>query len=134
MKGNSIMTNVAKETTTQGLRIRRRAKRLAPLLALLLLFSIVPGRADDDKEQCRAFYGPFTSPMVPPPECKSPVGLCTHGILTGEFPATYDFTALTEETDSNHPNSVRLTGMSVVTTSKGVIHTDDVSILNLVTG
>ena len=105
-----------------------------PLLALLLLLLIVSVRAGDDTQRCRAFYGPFSSVVVPPPDCKSPVGLCTHGTLIGEFQGTYDFTALTEETDSNHPNSILLTGMSVVTTSKGVIHTDDTSILNVVTG
>lgn len=64
----------------------------------------------------------------------SPVGLCTHGILTGEFPATYDFTALTQTTDPNDPNVVTLTGKSIVTTVKGVIYTDDVSVINFVTG
>ena len=103
------------------------------VLLLILLLSIAPMRADD-KPQCHAFYGPFTSVIVPPPDCQSPVGLCTHGILTGELPATYDFTALTEEIDPHDPNLVRLTGMSVVTTSKGVIHTDDTSTLNMVTG
>ena len=108
--------------------------RFVFLLSTLLLLSAAPLRGDDDNAQCHAFYGPFSSVIVPPPDCQSPVGLCTHGTLTGEFPATYDFTALTEETDTEHPNSVRLTGMSVVTTSKGVIHTDDVSVLNMVTG
>jgi hypothetical protein len=103
------------------------------VLLLILLLSIAPMRADD-KAQCHAFYGPFTSVIVPPPDCQSPVGLCTHGILTGELPATYDFTALTERTDPNDPDNVILTGTSVVTTRKGIIHTDDVSTLNMVTG
>jgi hypothetical protein len=105
------------------------------LLPVVLLLSVVSARAgDDDKSRCHAFYGPFTSVVVLPPNCKSPVGLCTHGILTGEFPASYDFTALTQTTDPSDPSVVTLTGKSVVTTSTGVIYTDDVSVINFATG
>ena len=55
-------------------------------------------------------------------------------MLTGEFPATYDFTAMTQTTDPSDPNVVTLTGKSVVTTAKGVIYTDDVSVINFATG
>jgi hypothetical protein len=113
----------------------KRKLRFVLLLPIVLLLSLFPARADDDdKPQCRAYYGPFTSVVVPPPDCKSPVGLCTHGTLTGEFPATYDFTALTQKTDPNDPNIVTLTGKSIVTTAKGVIYTDDVSVINFATG
>jgi hypothetical protein len=109
--------------------------RFVFLLPAVLLLSVVSARAgDDDKSRCHAFYGPFTSVVVLPPDCTSPVGLCTHGILTGEFPATYDFTALTQTTDANDPNVVTLTGKSIVTTSRGVIYTDDVSVINFATG
>ena len=112
-----------------------KAQRFVLLLPIVLLLSILPARADDDdKSQCHAFYGPFTSVVVPPPDCKSPVGLCTHGTLVGEFPATYDFTALTQKTDPNDPNIVTLTGKSIVTTTTGVIYTDDVSVINFATG
>lgn len=114
---------------------RRSTARVALLLPLVLLLSIRPARADDDdKSKCQAFYGPFTSVVVPPPDCTSPVGLCTHGTLVGEFPATYDFTAMTQTTDPDDPNIVTLTGTSVVTTAAGVIHTDDVSVINFATG
>ncbi len=110
-------------------------RRFMLLLPIVLLFSILPARADDDdKSDCQAFYGPFTSVVVPPPDCKSPVGLCTHGTLVGEFPATYDFTALTQKSDPNDPNVVTLTGRSVVTNARGVIYTDDVSVINFATG
>ncbi len=112
-----------------------KTQRLVLLLPIVLLLSILPARADDDeKAQCHAVYGPFTSVVVPPPDCKSPVGLCTHGTLVGEFPATYDFTALTQMTDPNDPNIVTLTGQSIVTTAAGVIYTDDVSVINFATG
>ena len=112
-----------------------RKRRFVLLLPVVLLLSVVSARAgDSDKSRCHAFYGPFTSVVVVPPACLSPVGLCTNGILTGEFPATYDFTALTQTTDPSDPNVVTLTGKSVVTTSEGVIYTDDVSVINFVTG
>ena len=114
---------------------QNKTQRLVLLLPIALLLSILPARADDDaKTQCHAFYGPFTSVVVPPPDCKSPVGLCTHGTLVGELPATYDFTALTQMNDPNDPNIVTLTGKSIVTTAAGVIHTDDVSVINFATG
>lgn len=111
-----------------------RRKCFVLVLPVVLLLSVVSARAGDGKSPCHAFYGPFTSVVVLPPGCASPVGLCTNGILTGEFPATYDFTALTQTTDPSDPNVVTLTGKSVVTTSKGVIYTDDVSVINFTTG
>lgn len=114
---------------------QNKTRRFVALLPIALLLSILPARADDDdKAQCQAFYGPFTSVVVPPPDCKSPVGLCTHGTLVGEFPASYDFTALTQTTDPNDPNVLTLTGKSIVTSAAGVIHTDDVSVINRATG
>ena len=113
----------------------KRRHGFALLLSAVLLLSVVSARADDhDRSRCHAFYGPFSSVVVLPPDCKSPVGLCTNGMLTGEFPATYDFTALTQTTDPSDPNIVTLTGKSVVTTSKGAINTDDVSVINFATG
>ena len=121
--------------TCTGKTQQNATRRFMLLLPAVLLFSVLPLRAnDDDKAACQAFYGPFTSVVVPPPDCKSPVGLCTHGTLVGEFPATYDFTALTQTTDPNDPNVVTLTGRSVVTTAGGVINTDDVSVINFATG
>jgi hypothetical protein len=118
-----------------GTNQQTKTQRFVLLLPIVLLLSIVPARADDDdKSECHAFYGPFTSVVVPPPACKSPVGLCTHGTLVGELPATYDFTALTQTTDPNNPNIVTLTGKSIVTTGAGVIYTDDVSVINFATG
>ncbi len=113
---------------------RSSIQRFVLVLVGVLLLSTRPARADDDKPQCNAFYGPFTSVVVPPPDCESPVGLCTHGTLVGEFPATYDFTALTQAVDPDDPNIVTLTGKSVVTSASGVIHTDDVSVINFATG
>src|SRR5579862_9702827 len=113
----------------------KRKQRFILLLPVVLLLAVVSARAgDSDKSRCHAFYGPFSSVVVLPPACTSPVGLCTNGILTGEFPATYDFTALTQTTDPTDPNVVTLTGKSVVTSSEGTTYTDDVSVINFATG
>jgi hypothetical protein len=126
-----VMNNHHYTSNTQ----QKRKQRFVVLLPIVLLLSMASARAgDDDKPQCRAYYGPFTSTVIPPPACQSPVGLCTHGILVGEFPATYDFTALTQKTDATDPNTIILTGKSIVTTPTGVIHTNDVSVINLATG
>ena len=70
-------------------------------------------------KRCRGVDGPFTSVLVPPPTCTSPVGLCTHGILTGDFPGTYDFTFQTMAPVPDHPGRFFYTGQSVITPAHG---------------
>src|SRR5437773_4176599 len=88
------------------------------VLAASLVLLPTPARADRD---CRAVDGPFTSTLVPPPTCQSPVGLCTHGILTDDLRATYDFTfaTLVPAPDANHPDRYFYTGKSVITANDG---------------
>ena len=76
---------------------------------------------DRDHRRCQAIDGPFTSTLIPPPQCASPVGLCTHGILHGDLEATYDFTAATlmPVDDPEHPGRLVYTGTSVITPAKG---------------
>lgn len=106
---------------------------LAVLAGLLAIAVSAPASAhdddDDDDAKCRHFDGPFVSVTVAPPECKSPVGLCTHGILSGDMDATYDFTVETIAPDPNDPTALDLTGTSVITTKNGQMFTNDVSIL-----
>lgn len=68
-------------------------------------------------DHCRDVEGPFTSTIVPPPTCTSPVGLCTHGILHGDLEATYDFVAdtLMDANDPAHPGRQVYTGTSTIT-------------------
>ncbi|MGH7436019.1 MAG: hypothetical protein ACRENE_10135 [Polyangiaceae bacterium] len=119
---------------TEGRSSRKRgvavgALRVGAVLAsLMTVTSIV--RADDDGPKCQHFDGPFSSVTVAPPECTSPVGLCTHGLLTGEFVGTYDFTVETLTPSPSDPTTLILTGHSVVTTKNGVMLTNDVSILH----
>src|SRR5689334_12260588 len=88
--------------------------------AFLMLAASLPASAHE-KDQCEATEGPFTSVLVPPPECTSPVGLCTHGILQGDLEATYDFVAdsIVPDTDPAHPGRLLYTGTSVITPTKG---------------
>ena len=87
----------------------------------------------DDRLECRNFDGPFAADNVPPPTCTSPIGMCTHGLLQGNFPADYDFTFSTLQSteDPTDPTAFVYTGHSKVTTDRGVISTNDVGIVHI---
>lgn len=93
------------------------------------------GHGDHDGPQCVAYYGPFSSQTGLP--CNSPIGLCTHGALQGEFPASYDFTftTLVSANDPTDPTKSVYTGTSVVTATdgSGVIYTEDTGIIHIPT-
>ncbi len=93
-------------------------------------------RADDDGHRCAFFQGPFSSNTVPPPTCTSPIGLCTHGVLGGAFPAQYDFTFSTLQSagDPTDPTELVYTGHSTVTTAHGVMHTNDSGVIHIPAG
>ena len=103
------------------------------LVSIFMSLATAPMVADKPPG-CQAFFGPFSSVVVAQPACKSPVGLCTHGILTDEFPATYDFAALTQKADPSDTTTIILTGTSVVTAADGLLFTNDTSVLHLTTG
>ena len=109
-------------------------KRLAGALAVVApaLFAAGDLKADEGPS-CRFALGPFSSDLVAPPTCTSPVGLCTHGTLGGDFPAIYDFTfsTLQSANDPTDPTEYVYTGHSTVTTTQGVIHTNDSGVLHL---
>jgi hypothetical protein len=81
---------------------------------------------------CQDFSGNFTSTLVPPPTCQSPIGICTHGVLTGEVEGTYDFvvTELVCGTDPQNPGFCTYAGDSIVTTEKGSIITRDTGVMD----
>jgi hypothetical protein len=78
--------------------------------------------ADDG---CKTFHGDFTA--VPPAVCSSPVGICTHGTLTGGFPSIYDFVMDTLVPVS--PTQAIYTGHSVITTKHGTLLGSDSGVL-----
>ena len=86
-----------------------------------LVVSVLPERANADGSGCFPVFGQFDADSVPPPECMSPVGLCTHGRLTGALRGTYDFVASTF-IPSGAPTTPAITfytGESVITTRRG---------------
>ncbi len=92
-------------------------------------------RARDDREVCVAYAGPFTSVAGDP--CTSPIGLCTHGTLVGDFPSLYDFTfqTLQPANDPKDPTKFVYSGSSVVTAtdSSGVMYTNDTGVIHIPT-
>jgi len=85
-----------------------------------------------DMGGCLDYSGDFTSTLIPPPTCQSPIGICTHGVLTGDVEGTYDFvmTELVCGTDPLNPAMCTYAGDSIVTTEKGSITTKDTGVMD----
>ena len=97
--------------------------------ASMFVFALSVGvRAD--MGGCQEFSGDFTSTLIPPPTCQSPIGICTHGVLTGDVEGTYDF-VMTDFVCDPDPNLCTYAGDSVVTTGKGTIITRDTGVMNV---
>ena len=105
--------------------MRLRTMMMAALAAVLA--APVAARAKD----CTNVSGPFSA--VPPATCASPVGICTHGQLTGGLTAAYDFVA---DSQTVAFPIASLTGHSTITMDKGgaVLLGQDTSELDVVTG
>lgn len=92
-------------------------------------------QARDEHATCVAFAGPFTSVAGEP--CTSPIGMCTHGTLVGDFPSLYDFTfqTLQSANDPKDPTKFVYTGNSVVTATdgSGVMYTNDTGVIHIPT-
>ena len=86
------------------------------LLSGFVAIGVPQTKAGDD---CKDVSGPFSSIVVDGETCLSPVGICTHGLLTGNFHATYDFTMLTFTPDPNDATAMLYTGISVITLRSG---------------
>jgi hypothetical protein len=72
--------------------------------------------------------------IIQPPECKSTGDLCTHGALTGDLDAAYDFNASSQtmSKDPAHPGRIEFAGKSVITptANDGVMHSDDTGFID----
>lgn len=66
---------------------------------------------------CKTTEGTFTSNLVLPPACTSPIGICTTGALDGKFPETYDF--VMDTLVPNPAGQLEYTGHSVITRANG---------------
>ena len=93
-----------------------RATKITLLVAAatIILSSLAIAQAN-----CNVYTGDFTA--VAPATCSSPVGICTHGTLTGQFPSTYDFSVdtLVPANDPASPNKFLYTGHSTITAADG---------------
>ena len=94
-------------------RVDRRA--VAFLVATLIAVPVARLHADD----CKSADGTFTSNLVPPPDCPSPIGLCTIGALDGQQDQTYFFVMETFVPDPGVPGRFVYTGHSEITTVNG---------------
>lgn len=104
-------------TGRHGRRQGTRATRVGFVLALMAGALGLATAAPASGNGGEPFNGTFTADAVRPPECTSPVGFCTHGILIderGRAVATYDFTMLTSEPTGNG-TEFRFTGRSLIT-------------------
>jgi hypothetical protein len=92
----------------------KQRRAAGAVLAIVLALSSAHLRA----ATCKTTEGTFTSNLVPPPACQSPIGLCTIGTLDGKFPETYDFVIDTfDQPDLSGP--AVYTGHSVITRTHG---------------
>jgi hypothetical protein len=113
--------------------------------SISLVFSVVTSllatlhsantQARDECDTCIAYAGSFTSLSGDP--CTSPVGLCTHGTLVGDFPSRYDFTfqTLQSANDPTDPSKFVYTGNSVMTAAdgSGIMCTNDTGVIHIPT-
>jgi hypothetical protein len=86
---------------------------------LIAMWSLVPF-ARLTADTCKEMDGTFVSHLVPPPDCPSPIGLCTIGALDGKHDQTYFFVMETFVPDPEGvPGKFVYTGHSEVTTIDG---------------
>ena len=104
--------------------------RLRGALAVWLVF--VSSGVLADKGGCQQYTGPFTSNLVPPPGCTSPIGVCTIGQLMGKVSGLYEFEMLTLTCGPDLDDPCTYTGVSTVTTDKGIVETLDTGVLTFV--
>jgi hypothetical protein len=91
-------------------------------------------KAERDDGGCHFFEGRSSAVAATP--CASPVGLCTHGQLLGDFFGQYDFVATTLQSanDPSDPTEFVFTGHSVITTSDGTMSSNDNGVIHIAPG
>ncbi len=91
-------------------------------------------KGDRDERGCRFFDGRSSAVAATP--CASPVGLCTHGQLRGDFFGQYDFVATTLQpaNDPSDPTEFVFTGHSVITAPDGTMTSNDSGVIHIAQG
>jgi hypothetical protein len=105
---------------------------IAAVTTATLIAGVIRAK-DKCSPTCVALHGPFTSMSGEP--CASPIGMCTHGLLVGDFPSRYDFTFLTLQSanDPQDPTKFVYTGASVITPKdgSGVMYGEDTGVIHI---
>ena len=100
------------------------------VLVTLIAVSLPAAAAAD--QTCKPVVGHFEASLVPPPECTSPVGLCTAGRVWGGLQGTYAFTMTSIQNSVAVPSISFFTGDSVVTLkNEDVVHGTDTGSIDL---
>lgn len=104
-------------------------------LACLLSLSAVsiPVKA---MSNCVPVNGKFSSQVLPPDQCQSPVAFCTRGQLTGALHGEYDFSAqsFVPASEPSVPGVSYYSGYSFIHTTHGDLQLTDTGALDLVNG
>lgn len=102
--------------------------RSIPIAAAAVALTTLFAGSVRAEQACSTFSGDFTA--VPPAACASPVGICTHGTLTGGFPSTYDFTMDTL-VPTGIPGVFAYTGHSLLTAAGGTLTGADTGFMRM---
>jgi len=105
------------------------------VVAVILAAAVLHPALALAEDPCKSDGGSFVSSLVPPPECDSPVGICTRGALDGKFPETYYFVMdyLIPAGDPADPTKFVYGGHSVITRDNGgaTLYGHDTGVLHL---
>ncbi len=85
-------------------------------------------------KDCKPISGAFVADSLTGPACASPVGFCTHGTLTGDLRASYDFVQLS--TVFQPPALLTFTGASTIVRTHGgaTLYGSDTGSIDLAAG
>ena len=105
-------------------------------LAAAVAVTVLPSRLLQARQTCRPLNGHFEARLVPPPDCVSPVGVCTGGRVWGGLQGDYQFTMskLVPTAEQETPSIFFFTGRSVVHTTGGDLLGVDTGTLDLPPG
>lgn len=112
-------------------RPRPRAIAVVVAASMLLVAGYTGGLALAGRS---SVSGRFSSVVVPPPTCNSPVGLCTEGTLTGGLKGTFSFrgTSVIQTVDTPSTTVVLYTGDLTVRTKDGELMCKDAGALRTI--
>ncbi len=97
-----------------------RLGRVVAAVALLAIAAPALPSAPARASSCISASGPFVSALETGDHCPgSPLSMCTHGRLTGDLEANYDFTFFDVTPDPDDPARTNYTGESVLTFADG---------------